>query len=204
MTADPFLQAADARGLTLDPVLRAFHGGTGQSATGQGGTGPRVWEGTCAIRRGSGPLIGLLLKLGGFPDADENVPIRLSMFRGRDGVTWRREFGRHVTESVLTYDADRSAVDESFGPFSVRMVPDIRRGALHLEIAGLRVWGVPLPRLLWPKSATREVARPDGGVEFDVSATLPFLGPMIRYRGVLHRAGGARTSHRAGPEVRYT
>lgn len=172
---DPFLRAAKARGLILPGPLADFHSGAGA----------RSFAGQCDITRGRGALVGLLLRLGGFPSTGEGIAIRLEM-RTISGLTqWRRDFGGHATVSSLRYDARRRAVVEGFGPFRVTMVPDIDDQGLTLAISRIAVLGLPLPRWIAPKSSTRESVDAAGRIRFDVSAALPVLGMLIRYRGWL-------------------
>ncbi len=175
-TGDPFLRAVEARGLTLPGPLADFHSGAAA----------RSFSGECSITRGRGALIGLLLRLGGFPPAGEGVAIHLELRTGSAGQTqWRRNFGGHETVSSLRFDARRRAVVERFGPFRITMVPETEDQSLDLAISRIAVLGLPLPRWIAPKSSTRESVYAAGRIRFDVSASLPFLGMLIRYQGWL-------------------
>ena len=57
---------------------------------------------------------------------------------------------------------------------------------MALKLEGVRFLGVPLPRLLAPSVATLESER-DGRYRFEVEASLPLLGRIVRYAGWLER-----------------
>jgi hypothetical protein len=55
-----------------------------------------------------------------------------------------------------------------------------------MRLAGWSLFRIPLPRILAPRIVATE--REEGGrFHFDVAAALPLVGPVVRYRGWLHR-----------------
>lgn len=172
---DPVAQVALAQGLTLPPAVAALHGVTGDAS----------FSGRCEVIRGPSRLARLALWLGGFPGAARDAPVILRVRIGPDGSTWQREFGGHVTRSRLSVSGDGGAVLERFGPIRLRMSLRVQGGRLHYDIARMHVFGLPVPGCLTPRSETNEHQTDAGDFGFDVSASLPLAGLLIRYRGSL-------------------
>lgn len=173
---DPVARVARATGLTLPPAVAALHEADGQAS----------FSGRCAVTRGPTWLARLALWLGGFPRAASDLPVTLLIQPGPDGgCTWRRDFGGHVTRSHLSVSGDGRAVIERFGPVRLRMSLWMQDGRLHYGIDRMHVLGLPMPRWLTPRSETSECQTEAGDFGFDVSASLPVVGLLIRYRGQL-------------------
>ncbi len=169
---DPFLLAL-ADPSVLPQSVRDLHRSPGE------------YVGECDIERGRGILVQLVLKLGRFPPAGRNVPVRLVIQAQDEGQSWLRDFGGHKTTSELRFDAKTDHVHERFGPLSVWMRPVASKRGLEVHIHRLTVFGVPVPRVLLPQSSTREWQDDLGRSRFDVSASMPGLGLLIRYHGWL-------------------
>ncbi|MDF0600148.1 DUF4166 domain-containing protein [Psychromarinibacter sp. C21-152] len=167
--ADPVARACAARGVELPPLLRRFHDGRAQ-----------VWRGTATVTRGRRWPVPLILRAAGFPPEGAEVETVISVAPAGDGMVWERRFGGHVTRSRLRDRAGR--VEEGFGPFRLALVPRAVAGGVALEVAGLWLLGLPLPRLLWPRAEVSETGA-DDALCFDIGAALPGLGLLIRYRG---------------------
>lgn len=169
--ADPFARACADRGIPLPPALAAFHDGTAQA-----------WTGTATITRGRRWPVPLILRLAGFPPEGAGVETVLAPGPDGDGMIWERRFGAHRTVSRLRYRPDRRLVEERFGPFRLLLEPRPVPGGFALAVRGVSVLGIPVPRPLRPRPEVRETA--DGAaLRFDIGATLPGLGLLIRYRG---------------------
>ena len=137
--------------------------------------------GEAIVSRGRGPLVALLAKLMRFPPAGR-WPLHVA-FAARDGAeTWTRDYGGHVMRSVLTQR--RGGVVERFGPirFAFDLLP--QPDGLAMRLAGWSLLGVPLPRALGPRITAREWEE-GGHFCFDVAASLPLAGPVVRYSGWL-------------------
>lgn len=173
MSGDPFWLAIEEAGLLVPEPVATLHKGHGT----------KVLRGECAITRGGNPLVRLALWLGGFPPAGQGVPVRLVLSSGPDCAIWQRDFAGHETRSRIVWDAVRSEVVESFGPFEVHMALSVAEGQLLVRITRLSVLGIGLPAWMRPRSQTREYADDQGRFCFDVSASAPGLGLIIRYHG---------------------
>jgi streptogramin lyase len=127
----------------------------------------------------------LLRRLGGFPRPGRTVPVTLTQCTTPDGQVWIRDFGGHITRSHLRLGPKAGQVDETFGPFRVRMALHAQPDGIVLRVAGAAIWGLPLPRILLPRGLSREDVDPQGRFRFDIVGELPLFGTVIRYRGWL-------------------
>ncbi len=148
---------------------------------------PGVFSGRCHVERGRGMLIELALRIGRFPRSGMDQPVTLvTQIRGTRWI-WSRDFAGHKTRSELSYDAGRDCVIERIGGLTIRMRPVVSQGVISIEIIGLKVFGLPCPASLLPRSVSCEWQDEEGRFRFDVSASLPWLGRLIRYHGWLTR-----------------
>ena len=74
---------------------------------------------------------------------------------------------------------------ERFGPFAFDLRVPVTEGRLELVMAGMRFVGVPLPRFCWPLIRAAETEDEQGRFRFDVEIGLPWIGRLVRYRGLL-------------------
>lgn len=175
MNGDPFWQAMQAQGLSVNPVVEGFHAGLGT----------KTYIGFSSITRGRGPIPRLALWLAGFPPAGLRVPTQVTITTADDGCTWERDFGGHVTRSRLSFDPTTSQVVERFGPIRLALAIDADATALRITVVSMRLFGVPVPKMLLPVSDTTESEGEGGQFRFEVSARVPGIGPLIAYRGEL-------------------
>ncbi|MEX0300907.1 MAG: DUF4166 domain-containing protein [Leisingera sp.] len=125
----------------------------------------------------------LLAGLAGFPPQMGETRFRLDVRRHGQGHIWQRSFGRHQTRSYLRYDPLKRRAVERFGPIELELSASTRQGALLVTVEKARLFGLPLPRTLCPQSASVEFETPEGHLGFDISASLPRIGLLVRYQG---------------------
>jgi len=114
--------------------------------------------------------------------------VRVTMQRNADGSeTWKRRFGGHRFESTLSRcDTDPPGrIRERFGWMSFRLALPSDESGLRMPLERGQWLGIPLPRLLTPRSDTREFVDAQGRFCFDVDISLPLLGRVVRYEGWL-------------------
>lgn len=111
--------------------------------------------------------------------------MRMSITAHADHEQWQRDFDGHVLTSKLRVLPDGCCVAERIGPIEVRMRPRVVEGGLDMPMVGLRVFGLPLPRLLLGSSGGQERATRDGAIRFSVVARAWGIGLVISYEGVL-------------------
>lgn len=170
--ADPFLQALPS-GVDLPAKVRELHSGEG------------IYSGRCKIERGQGGLVALMLCAGRFPPDGDDIPVCVTISRTGPRWTWERDFSGHKTRSRMTYDRKAACVRESFGSFSIWLLPEWTGHRLNIAIRRLTILGIPIPAFLLPRSSTVEWQDEQERFRFDVSARMPGIGLLIRYRGWL-------------------
>ena len=186
---------------TLPPPVRALHMVLEE----------RRWTGAATITRGPSPVARLVCTLMGFPRAGRNVPVSVTMRRSGAAEVWERTFAGRRFRSTLTLAGPPGTgrIHERFGPFRFEILLTVQDGRLHYPVQRGTVLGLPLPRLLLPRSDTAE-SEHDGSPRFDVGISLPWIGSVVHYRGALApddeawgpappgaQGSGARTEPRA-------
>jgi hypothetical protein len=168
----PFALALGADFEALPQVVRRFHDGTA-----------RQWRGVATITHGQGVLARLGIRLGGFPKPGREIPFTISV--SPEGATerWTRNFDGHILRSTLRYDPIHDQVQERFGPITCAMSLHRRGDTLQVRVAGMWVFGVPIPMRLVPRSDAVEGQTANNAFAFDIGASLPGGAPLIRYRG---------------------
>jgi len=163
---------------TLPAPLAALHGMEGAP----------VWRGQACIEAGTHPLARLLRRLIGLPPAGHDAPITVTIERvsgaGGEAEIWTRNFGGSRFTSRLSVDA-RGALVEAFGPIRFQLDVVASADGLALMVTGAQFLGIPLPRIMLPRSEARELIDENGRFRFDIRLTLPWIGLLTHYRGWL-------------------
>lgn len=142
-------------------------------------------KGTAQVEGAQSFVARLVAQLFGFPHAADKLKASVLMRLDADGSeVWERTFGARQWRSRLE-PRRPGIVGESFGPFSFDLALVGSREALRMEIIAWRIGGLPLPRVLAPRSAAIESVDADGRFHFDVPIDLPIFGRLVRYQGVL-------------------
>lgn len=166
----------------LPPAIRQAHDVQGFLALeGEAdATGPDNWTGSA---------IAFLFRL---PRPGKSLPVRVEMRSEADGSeTWTRIYpGVTMRSNLRNPDSATRQVDEVFGPVAVRLAWQSTTDGLELEILRARLFGIPLPRFLRPRSNARESIDAGGSFHFDVPIALPLIGTIVHYRGWLKVVGG--------------
>jgi NAD(P)-dependent dehydrogenase (short-subunit alcohol dehydrogenase family) len=175
----------DAAFSDLPETLRLFHCAEG----------PPVWHGRARIKNGASPVAWLLRRIIGLPTGGEDVPVTVSVKRlvETSGPTeiWTRNFGGQRFFSTLDLDPD-GHLRERFGAATFRLGLAARGGEVHLPVTAARLFELPLPHFLLPRSEATESLDSEGRFHFDVKLTLPFFGLLVHYTGWLVPKAGTR------------
>lgn len=173
-----FQRALGAAFFRLPDSLRQLHGPNG------GGR----YAGMATVERGSGLLARLCAWAAGLPKAGRNVPLAVEIVADARGETWLRDFaGFRMVSRLALKDG---LLQEWLGPVRFRFVLVANDGAIWWTVAGARLFGfVPLSASLFDGVRCREYQEDDRYC-FEVEATLPLAGKLIRYAGWLERAPG--------------
>lgn len=131
-------------------------------------------------------MIGtLLLRLLGLPRSGKGQTASIQFEEDGQGERWHRRFGRdNFSSRVKLHETKPGPIVETMGGVSAVIGLQVLPEGLRWDIESLSLLGLPLPRCIAPvtQATEREV---DGLYRFDVSITLPLLGPLITYRGWL-------------------
>lgn len=158
----------------LPPLVLAAHDGSGDQA----------WTGLAQVTGGKGLAATVVRRLMGFPRPGRDVPIGVEFQRTGRGERWRRRFGDHHLDSVLSLKD--GLMIERMGPATGLFHVSVADGALHRRLVGIRFMGVPMPA--WASPRCHAIEREEGGAFlFDVPIAMPGIGAVIRYRGRLER-----------------
>lgn len=160
----------------LSPVLRDFHEARSHA----------IWAGRATVRGGTNKASRAIAALFGFPAAQGDVPVTVRVVQQDGHETWLRDFGgaRFQSQHRACVGRWSGCVEERFGPVRFRIATVERDGQLQLVMQGWSFLGVPLPRALMPRSRVSE--RQEGSAfVFDVEVSLPLLGRLIHYVGML-------------------
>ena len=126
----------------------------------------------------------MVATLFGLPPAGRDQALRVTFQVDGDREIWSRTFGNAVFRSVQ-YERG-GLLRERVGPSTFVFALDTSADGMALKLHGVRFLGVPLPRFLAPSVRTFESER-DGRYHFEVEASLPLLGRIVRYAGWLER-----------------
>jgi hypothetical protein len=145
------------------------------------------FRGEGSVERGIGFPARLVASLFGFPSQTPSVAVSVTKEKTQGGERWTRRFGKKSFVSHLTRKPQDGpgVLRERFGPFSFILKLTAKNGRVEWPVEHWRFLGVPMPRVLMPRSETSEEIDKDGRFRFDVSISLPIVGLVIRYRGWL-------------------
>ncbi len=172
---DPFEQALGDHFTILPQAVQNFHR-----------AGNRRFHGETNITRGDTLLGRLMLRAGGFPPAGNNIPVHVQVDQLADKEVWTRNFAGHIMQSCLRFTGTDGELEESFGPLTLHLRLTATPEALCIGIAKITLFKyLHAPRFLLPDSQSNESSDPQGRFRFNITATAPFAGFLIRYSGHL-------------------
>jgi len=143
-------------------------------------------EGVARVERGKNLVARLIAAAFGFPQAGENVPVKVSFQLKDGGELWQRDFAGRKFSSFQSEGhgyADKLLI-EKFGPATFWLALVLKQGELHLVTRRWSVFGIPLPLALSPNASTYEYAE-DGYFCFHVEVKHWLTGLIVRYHGRL-------------------
>jgi hypothetical protein len=142
----------------------------------------REFSGRCAITGSKSRAIRMLARVAGLPSPSEDVPIHFSIACKPGRETWTRRFGQHRMQSALTEHNGRLL--ERLGLVQLTFALDLVDRAIVWRITDAHALGLRLP-LSWFAHVTASASLQMNRYTFDVNLVLPWVGPVIAYRGWL-------------------
>ncbi len=158
----------------MPPLVRRVHGGDSIRLSGR-----------AAIEGAGRPAGRWIARLFGFPGGSPDEPAGVLLKRRGDREVWTRRFGRSSFRSTLHPGPSPRRLCERFGPFTFELEIAAHADGFTLAVVGWRMGFVRLPASLAPRSPARAFLDGDGRYGFDVAIALPWIGPLVRYRGWL-------------------
>ena len=174
MTVPLYRRLLGERFEQLPPRVRELHDLAGAS----------VWMGRADVERGRSLPSRMIATLFGLPPAGRDQALRVTFQAAGDREIWSRSFGNAAFRSVQ-YERG-GLLRERVGPSTFVFALDTSADGMALKLQGVRLLGVPLPRFMSPSVFTFESER-DGRYHFEVEASLPVLGRIVRYVGWLEQ-----------------
>lgn len=152
-------------------------------------TAPLIWSGEAQITGGTNLFAKLSSHVFGFPKPGDQVPVTVTIDRefspsAPPKERWTRNFAGTEMASVLDVVRD-GVISETFGPFTFDLRQTPSPEGLRMEVAGWRMFGLPLPKILSPQTQASERQDNEGRFTFDVRLTAPLIGLLVQYRGWL-------------------
>jgi hypothetical protein len=132
------------------------------------------------IGRRLAPKIGLPLKSGA-------VDFEVCISHTADTLNWVRKFdNNHIMTSLFVPHGEYPTGywSETTGNLSLELGVDIRDGGWYWVQRKVKLFGVPLPLMLFPSSHAYKRIN-DNLYEFSVAFTLPIIGKLVSYSGKL-------------------
>jgi hypothetical protein len=139
------------------------------------------------IEHGGNALSRLLARLVRLPPPAQDVETRLVIVAGNGAETWQRSFGGRRFRTSQRCEAD--SIVERWGCVEICLHPRVEVAALRYEQvrACLRAGAlrIRLPRCLAPRVEAHESPATNDSVRVHVAVTLPLVGLLIAYDGVV-------------------
>ncbi len=141
------------------------------------------YVGEATVERGTHPLARLCARFAHLPPAMRDAPLAVEFDAAPTHETWRRTFDGVPMRSTLR--VREGLLHERLRGLHLRFHLYLHDDALHWRVAGARLLGVlPLPARWFDD--VHCIERDEGGrYAFDIVASLPIAGRVIRYRGWL-------------------
>lgn len=142
------------------------------------------------VRVGANPFARMLAWLCGFPRAGESA-VLLRVTRDGQSQRWHRTIGT-TTMVTRQWNAEQRLC-EGFGVFECRFDVERRDGCLHFvqraACFGLGPFKIRIPAPVAP-SVRAEVCSAGNGARVSVAMSIPLLGPVMSYAGVVYARAG--------------
>lgn len=111
----------------------------------------------------------------------------VSISHDNDGLHWWRCFDDDVLVKSLfkpVGNIEQGYWIETTGPLSMKLTVDINNGGWFWRCLSINFLGVPIPRWLVPKTNAYKIIE-NGQYRFHVEFSLPIIGSLVSYQGLL-------------------
>jgi len=143
----------------------------------------KTWHGKATVEAGRSPLARLVGSAVGFPPNAQSVPLTVEMVPYGDGEHWLRRFGDIPLSSYIEPGPTPGTIEETMRGVTVCLRLDVEDGGLRHVPIGVRLFGIPLPKVLWPALDVGEGA---DGETYRYNVAMHLWGMLlVRYAGHL-------------------
>lgn len=174
------LYGATLAGRHLVPSLHSFEKSVREM---HAVTDAKVVFGRTDIERGANPFAGAIAWLFGFPAGGRSLATAITIVSDGKREIWHRRFaGQPILTRLEAGPGTRTIVERfRYGvAFALNVIET--DGRLKFNVAGMRVYGLPVPRFLWP-TLNAEEREELHGFRFDIDIGMRWIGRLIHYRG---------------------
>jgi hypothetical protein len=127
----------------------------------------------------------IIARLFAFSKSTPDEAAEVFLKRHGDKEVWIRRFGSSSFRSTLRPGPSPHRLYERFGVCEFDLKITACPSGFDLAVAGWRVGPVSLPLRFAPRTSAKAFVDGEGRYRFDVLIELPWIGPLIRYRGWL-------------------
>ncbi|MEM7192498.1 MAG: DUF4166 domain-containing protein [Pseudomonadota bacterium] len=142
-----------------------------------------TWHGAATVLAGPSLLARMVSVIGRLPPSAENVSLTVQMIPDGSGETWLRRFGTHPMSSLLIPGRAPGTINETLGGITAYLRLHANAHGILQTLEGMRLCGIPLPKVLWPDLKIEESAVGDT-YRFLVAISIWGI-PLLRYEGHL-------------------
>lgn len=178
LAAPVYARAMGEHFSALPPAVQEMHNIIGDGgATGEG----TVERPANIVAR----LIGAIVR---FPPAG-HYPLHVHFKEEGGTEKWTRDFGGHLFSSVLSQDGPDGSghIAERFGPMRFVFALPSDGDGLQMTFKRWTFLGIPMPRVLAPRTEASEWQDEQGRFRFDVKIRFPVIGQIVHYTGWLRK-----------------
>ena len=143
-------------------------------------------EGYATVQVGRNLLARMAAKFFGFPEAGEDIPVRVSFQKKNGGEYWTRTFAGRSFSSFQSEGQGpwEKLLSEQFPLFKFGFALVTEAGKLTLVVRRWSILGIPLPLKFAPRGNSFEYMT-DGRFCFHVEILHPITGLIVHYQGWL-------------------
>lgn len=139
-------------------------------------------EGDVFVRHGN-PVARLLCRILNMPREGETVKLVVDGYHESDSMRWNRCFDGHEMRS--NFQQDGEFLIEQLGSLKLWLKLSVDdNGSLHYLLKRVSLWAISIPSWLAPGLVASESDQ-SGGYHFYVKITLPVVGKLIEYGGLI-------------------
>lgn len=155
------------------------------------GNNTQTWKGTISVERSSniiGYAIGTLI---GLPERMHKQPFDMTFHKENNGQSaWTRKFHNKTMKSLteVKNDGQDNLMLDTIWPFSIGLKVTVSDNKIDYSYKKSYLFGIEVPTTIKPDITSSEECHGDH-ITFNVLISIPVIGPISRYYGLLYPPG---------------